>query len=335
MSYGEGSKGALIDILNPDTDLESEITLVGLDQNIVVKIREISDLVSKYIIKIYFDEKNFLSESKIVKELINIGVVEDYITYKDNKYYAIYNGKKYGMLKIKCRNTLENYKIESKLDDGVPLKQMCKDILKEIFILQMNNYTHCDIKADNIMMCDGKFKLIDWDLCVHTPSYDKHTVCKNRYIGSATHTSKMLELSLYKFCGKRVDKYKQSIKRIASKTLKRRNISFDVNNISSLAQIHFLENNSTSIVSLYNFHIDLYSFSVTIYEILDVSLSSSLISKFIYILQNTVNVQFNDVNSYDVVLNYLDESFYQTDKLKSISFTDLLNLIPENWTLTE
>ena len=57
----------------------------------------------------------------------------------------------YVMYSTMCDN---KYKVE-------PL-QFAVDLLESLEVLQKSGYQHNDIKLDNIVRCDGKYKLIDW-----------------------------------------------------------------------------------------------------------------------------------------------------------------------------
>ena len=59
----------------------------------------------------------------------------------------------------KCHKTLDNIKFTQK-----EFNKFIKDIYESLLILQKNNFIHNDIKADNVIYCDNKYKLIDWDL---------------------------------------------------------------------------------------------------------------------------------------------------------------------------
>ena len=59
----------------------------------------------------------------------------------------------------KCHKTLDNIKFTQK-----EFNKFIKDIYESLLILQKSNFIHNDIKADNVIYCDNKYKLIDWDL---------------------------------------------------------------------------------------------------------------------------------------------------------------------------
>jgi hypothetical protein len=90
------------------------------------------------------DASNYLTISPMqpVFKKMMLGCV---ITFEDEtKIYAVFNNK--------CANRYE-----------IPdLTKFTNDILDSIIVLQTQSYEHNDIKLDNIVKCDEKFKLIDW-----------------------------------------------------------------------------------------------------------------------------------------------------------------------------
>ena len=117
-----------------------------------------------------------------------------------------------------------------------------KDILLNIIQLQEKKYVHCDIKADNIMICGTDAKLIDWDLAIkHTDdNYAIKTICENRYHGSGTHQSPLIADYLYKKCsGKFGTRIGQKLVMSLSKTLGKRNIPSDHNKIHKITKEQF------------------------------------------------------------------------------------------------
>ena len=53
------------------------------------------------------------------------------------------------------------------------LDKFIPDILESIEILQISSYRHNDIKLDNIVKCQERYKLIDWDQCGKITDLDK------------------------------------------------------------------------------------------------------------------------------------------------------------------
>lgn len=78
----------------------------------------------------------------------------DFIHEKINKRLFVVNRK--------CQNSL-NAKYVNTISVGI-FKKLVIEILEMIVKLNEINIAHCDIKMDNIMICDGKYKLIDWEL---------------------------------------------------------------------------------------------------------------------------------------------------------------------------
>lgn len=69
-------------------------------------------------------------------------------------------GSEYYVFNKKCTQNLTSM-IETLTRKQID--QMIASILESLVILQKKKYTHNDIKFDNIMYCDEKFKLIDWE----------------------------------------------------------------------------------------------------------------------------------------------------------------------------
>ena len=336
--YGKGAKGYLIDIYEDEDEdgdgdyfVHGTILLIGFKEKIILNKEKLKEILNgnKYLIKIFFKEDSYSNESDKTKKLIENNIIDDYITYNDEKYFALYDieTKSYGLIKNKCSRTLDNFTITIAINDNMnnTLKQFCEVILKEIMILQINNYVHCDIKADNIMICNDQYKLIDWDLSVYTPEYTLEEICKNRYHGSATHTSPVLEDAMSTICNKKKERFFQTLKRVSSTTLKLRGISSEYNMINPTTREYLLTPNDVNLKSLYKYHIDLYSFSIVIYELInnDKKIIIENILMFINILQNTINIIDNN-------FTYIKNNGTVSD----ISFHDLLNLIPEKLVLS-
>ena len=363
--YGKGSKGHLIDITCTATDdnecfissqsspLSSEsINLINDKGKVSISVLDFMKLTDgKFLIKVFNNIENYISEMKISTQLINSSIIDDYIEYNGEKYYGVQNNlnsspREYGILKIKCTMTVDNFKIISSSvkpsENAYQLIDFCREILSQIINLQNNNYVHCDIKADNIMMCpilrdqrddkkdqrDDKkesiFKLIDWDLAVNTTEYSKSIICKNRYIGSATHTSPILESTTKELCGTKT--IGQSLKRIVSTSLlERRNITREHNLVNDITKAYLLSLKDPALISLYKYHVDLYSFSITLFELANTDAISKGIEKFCTVLQNTVFVSSDPIKFMYVTHN-------RDDHLE-LDFEDLLALIPSNFYL--
>jgi serine/threonine protein kinase len=211
-----------------------------------------------------------------------------------------------------------------------------RDVLLDVIQLQNKNYVHCDIKADNIMICNGTAKLKDWDLAIKNDSdnYNIDKVCENRYHGSGTHQSPLITKYLYKLCSKNI--VGQKVAMYLSKKLKKRNIPEDHDKINRLTHEYFrkiLDKNSEKniiIKNLIKYHIDLYSVSHVLYELCGnqkiykkISNDDKNFNKFISILQNTKEIILDN-----------DKNMFHYDNIK-IEFNDLLNLINDNYYIIE
>ena len=64
------------------------------------------------------------------------------------------NKTTYAIFITKCLN---NYEMD--------LDRFTVDILESIIVLQNLSYLHNDIKLDNVVLCNGRYKLIDWGQC--------------------------------------------------------------------------------------------------------------------------------------------------------------------------
>lgn len=159
----------------------------------------------------------------------------------------------YYLFTEKCSKTLDKYIIGEREEqkETISLKKMLYDIIYSIIYLQSNNFAHCDIKADNIIICQDKFKLIDWDLAMPTNEFDMNA----RYFGSSTHSSPVI-VKVTPNIGQ------QAIQKIAG-IAKLRNI--DPNHkLIQPEVIDYLIKNPDFLV---RYHIDMYSFAITLLQI--------------------------------------------------------------------
>jgi serine/threonine protein kinase len=334
-----------------------------------------------FLIKVYEKKEYYEAEKNLTIQLINDKIIYDYIPYNNNNNKKkiigvekiIGNKKIYGLFKRKCDLTLDKFiiidksnynilcNIEKKKstestekccdnsDNIYKLRDVMKDILTDIINLQQKNYVHCDIKADNIMICDGAAKLIDWDLAIKNVSdnyYNIYKICENRYHGSGTHQSPLITKYLYKFCGKSA--IGQKLIMSASETLKKRNIPPDHNKINKNTENYFKKildiNREKNIIieNLIKYHIDLYSVSHVLYELCGnqkiykkISNKYPEFNKFISILQNTIEVdkeknfiyyninENEEKNNLDDLLNKIYDNLYIIDKQKIYNDLDL------------
>ncbi len=112
------------------------------------------------------NKKNFFKEFSGYKNLIEIfkkdiskyTTVKKGFSYKNKHIYGISFNNNYYIFLEKCFKTLENIQFTPKL-----LNKCIKDIFKILQILNKKGYIHNDIKPDNIIYCNKRFKLIDWE----------------------------------------------------------------------------------------------------------------------------------------------------------------------------
>lgn len=188
-NISEGYIGLTMDVYNPDDNIDlynlikkdnpKEIILYGikkkylLTENIDVILKEIkgkSDFIAKKIktgdLITGLAFKNFNNEFTSVidiysfmnKNIKKYTTMRPLFNYNDTDIYALSYKKKYYLFQEKCMNTIDNIKFTQNEFD-----KMIKDVYEGILILQENKYLHNDIKPDNIILCKGKYKLIDWD----------------------------------------------------------------------------------------------------------------------------------------------------------------------------
>jgi len=361
--YGEGAKGYLTDIFEPkdieDKDfftskLKVKDTNIKKFQLLYVKREDINkkdvvfnndtdlenykEKLGDFLIKVYNNKKFFDTEYRQTINLIKDGLIDDYILNSDGDYIIglLYksnskdeNKHKYGLFKRKCQYTLDKFVlVDCKPNFGITysLREAMTHILLNIIELQEKHYVHCDIKADNIMVCGKLIKLIDWDLAVKNTNYDKETICELNYHGSATHQSPLILEIIDKICGKKLDKFKHTVFMSASQFLGKRNLPKDHNKIIEFTKNYF--NNTEKLENLIRYHLDLYSISHVIYElcgtqeIYNVVKQDSNLINFITILQNTIEIKkLNEKEDYNII--YIDISGNEIE----IELSKLLQLI--------
>lgn len=189
----EGYKGITMDVYdnndnNEDSNLydyikvykPSRIILYGLYKNIKINngYEEILKLLkdkNNYIVKKFKrgniflgnDKHNFKNEMKSIKKLHKIYAdklsyytsIKPIFKYSNIDIYAISFSHKFFIFQEKCHKTIDNIKFSQK-----EFNKFIKDIYESLLILQKSKFIHNDIKADNVIYCDNKYKLIDWDL---------------------------------------------------------------------------------------------------------------------------------------------------------------------------
>jgi serine/threonine protein kinase len=138
---------------------------IPVDQNKEF-INMLKGTISK-IAKIFTHKEDFLSE---LDENIKINKI-----YGDKKYEYLtldpifkFKGREIYSSVIEYENNNIAYVLYSTkcianiADTKINLSKLIIDILESIVILQEHDYMHNDIKLDNMVYCNGKYKLIDW-----------------------------------------------------------------------------------------------------------------------------------------------------------------------------
>lgn len=111
----------------------------------VTKQQELENelFINKKIRKYYGSAASHFLTIAPIKGFRNYKIIGCYIEIGDGTLYIAFGSE--------CDN---NYKMN--------IYKMAVDILESLVFLQEAGYQHNDIKLDNIVRCDGKYKLIDW-----------------------------------------------------------------------------------------------------------------------------------------------------------------------------
>ena len=189
-NISEGYKGLTIELRNPEDNIDfynifknnkpKKITLYGNKTKIRLndsfdEILELLEDKTNYIVKkfkrgniISGNAKfNFNNEMKSIKtlfkiygdEISNYTAIKPIFNYNNIDIYAISYSNHFYIFQEKCYKTID--KIQFTQDE---FNKMINDIYESLLILQKNNFLHNDIKDDNIIYCDNKYKIIDWEL---------------------------------------------------------------------------------------------------------------------------------------------------------------------------
>lgn len=184
-AYDLGRKNGvlLFDILDKEIANVASINLYGLDKkttksiNTHEEIKQFNDFLNNTknkIVKVMKNDSKFNKEKMIEKDfneeiVLNRKVIDIYGkksktfltvqpigTFKHVDLIAalvtLNNGEKMHLIfGHKCDN---NFKLN--------MRKMVVDILESFVVLQKKGYQHDDVKIDNIVLCEDRYKLIDW-----------------------------------------------------------------------------------------------------------------------------------------------------------------------------
>ena len=228
----EGYKGITYDVYNRNDNIDfytilktakpERLVLYGLDEKIRL-VNQYENVLkhlenkNNFIVKKFKRgniitgnaKNNFRNELKSIKKLsiiyknkfsyyTSLKPIFTYhfndINHKKMDIYAISYGYYYFIFQEKCHKTVDNIDFTQE-----EFNKFINDIYESLLILQQNNFLHNDIKADNIIYCNNKYKLIDWDI-----SYIKYAPFKSFIKGSGgnfifNHPIKFYNLGLTLF----------------------------------------------------------------------------------------------------------------------------------------
>ena len=186
-----GYTGIVMELFNNDDDntlyndlkktKPKDLTLIAIDERIKIPVKDLDSVLKlirvnsnttlakkfSYIIPLFnTDEKRFNNELEGYKQLISMfgkdiskyTTVKKGFEYNKKDIYGILFNKTYYIFIEKCYKTIDNIKFTQK-----SLNKCVSDITEVLDILKKNNYIHNDIKPDNIIYCNKRFKLIDWE----------------------------------------------------------------------------------------------------------------------------------------------------------------------------
>jgi serine/threonine protein kinase len=192
----KGFKGFVYDskdLIKELRELNGKIILISIDDygkifNKIVDIMEIRGMIDENILVKKFLNSNIISGNmkdnfhnelngykKMIKifgkNVLKYTTIKQGFIYKGMKIYGLIYENFYWVFLEKCQKTINDVKFTQKTFD-----KFTKMIMNVLKILEKNNYLHNDIKPSNIIECNGKFKLIDWEM-----SYDIKKQVKGFY----------------------------------------------------------------------------------------------------------------------------------------------------------
>eukprot|EP00834_Sanchytrium_tribonematis_P006746 NODE_528_length_6433_cov_0.887907.p4 type:complete len:330 gc:universal NODE_528_length_6433_cov_0.887907:4551-3562(-) len=103
--------------------------------------------------------KSILNEGKIMKMLDHPNIVKLFAVFKETDKSI----KSFGLVTEFCQEDLSDFVINGKMAIE-SLLEFIYSMLEALEYLHQNNIYHLDIKLDNIVVCNGIFKLIDFNM---------------------------------------------------------------------------------------------------------------------------------------------------------------------------
>ena len=204
-NISEGYKGLTIELRNKEDNIDfynlfktarpEKIILYGSNKKLTLnnsfdEILKLMENKTDYIVKKFKRgnilmgnaKLNFKNEMKSIKRLFKIygdnistyTAIKPIFKYNNIDIYAISYSNRFYIFQEKCFKTIDKIDFTQK-----EFNKMINYIYESLLILQKNNFMHNDIKADNIIYCKKKYKLIDWEL-----AYSNKTKYKSFFKGS-------------------------------------------------------------------------------------------------------------------------------------------------------
>jgi len=222
--YGVGMKGKVMDYGTVVKDMDSlqhmklenvkKITLYVLEKNDIVETSMDPELLNELI---NYD----VHQNYVIKEFMNPNVAQYSLGYSKKGYMMreldgfrailpiVKKHKVVGMpykrtilfgieietsastrcfvVNRKCKEVMSEHVVNSFTEPQ--FVKFVDDILKVLVEIQTHKIAHGDIKLDNIMKCDSKYELIDWENC---RKLDYSFLSQRRYLGLSPFYFKLL-----------------------------------------------------------------------------------------------------------------------------------------------
>lgn len=257
-------------IINELKDINDLFNFFYKSKDKIVKIMK----TTKYFMKNSHLKKDFYEEIKLNKKILKIykSQSKKYLTiYPIGKFKSIdliasiitlnNNKKMYMIFGNKCEN--DNYKIN--------LDKYIIDILESLIILQEHNLQHDDIKLDNTVKCENKYKLIDWGKVRSVKDLSFSTIY-GIYHSPILYYLKGFKFPQFYFLLVNFDYTYDIVNSKKNKNFLRKNKNFKelINRVrEELKIIIQMKGNKKEMLNKYKFTFDIYMFGITILHIIN------------------------------------------------------------------